>query len=141
MDEINRLIVSIYPEPTVYIDLVPKDFDRPSFLLQLIRVTQEPANAKTLTERAYYTITCFGSTDVYHHSNSVELLEIQQNIMNLFRSGYLQMENRAVEVKASNGGRDFDKAYVDLQFEYNEIRGKETELPKMKEVLVAVEEE
>lgn len=41
MDQINRLIVEKYLERAVYIDLVPKGFERHSFLIQFITTRQE----------------------------------------------------------------------------------------------------
>lgn len=42
--------------------------------------------------------------------------------MGLFRFGYLTVGDRALKIKSSTGGTDFDRAYVDLQAEYADDR-------------------
>lgn len=142
MDEVNRLLVQKYPDYTVYIDLCPKHFERPSFLIELVTVTQKPVNSKTIQEKVYFTITCFDTTDDYSHSDTVSLLAVQQGVLDIFRQGYIKVEDRSIEVKASSGGRNFDMAYIDLQFEYYEDRSQvKDDMPLMKNVYTTIKEE
>jgi len=142
MDEINRLLVKKYPNHTVYLDLCPKNFDRPSFLIELVTINRRPINSRTIEETVYFTITCFDEVDKYSHSNTVNLLTVQQGVLDIFRQGYIKVDDRNVEVKASSGGRNFDEAYVDVQVEYFEDRSDIAEtLPLMKEVITTIKEE
>lgn len=142
IDEINRLLVEKYPKHTIYIDLCPKKFDRPSFLIEFITVKQRPANRSTIQKTGYYSITCFDITNDYSHSSTIDLLTVQQGVLEIFEIGYIEVDGRAIEVKASSGGRNFDQAYIDLQFEYFDDRPNHTEeIPKMKEVYVTMKEE
>ena len=142
MDAINLLLVGKYPEHTIYIDLCPKKFDRPSFLIELITVDQSPVNCKTIQETVYFTITCHDITDDYSNSDTTRLLALQQGVLDLFRDGYIPVEDRRIQVKASSGGRNFDRAYVDLQFEYYEVRSDAQDTtPMMKEIYTTVKEE
>lgn len=142
IDEINRLLVEKYPGCTVYIDICPKNFERPSFLIELITTRQGPVNKRTIQETVYYSITCFEKTDDYSNSSTIDLLTVQQNVLNIFRAGYIKVDDRAIEVKASSGGRDFNQAYIDLQFEYYDNRSDDEDTtPKMKEVIMAMKEE
>lgn len=142
MDEINRLLVEKYPDYTVYIDLCPKHFERPSFLIELVTIRQRPINAKTIQETAYFSITCFDVTNDYSHSSTTNLLTVQQGVLDIFRAGYISVDGRALEVKASSGGRNFDQAYIDLQFEYFEDRSQvKDDMPLLKNVYMNVKEE
>lgn len=142
MDEINRLLVEKYPDYTVYIDLCPKHFDRPSFLIELVTVTQRPVNSKTIQEAAYFTITGFDTIDDYSHSETTGLLTIQQGVLGIFRDGFIRVDDRAIEVKASSGGRNFDQVYIDLQFEYFDDRSDVVDTtPLIQEVITTVKEE
>lgn len=142
LDEINRLLVQKYPEHTVYIDLCPKNFDRPCFLIELVNIQQRPINAKTIQETDYFTITCFDITDDYSHSDTINLLMIQQGVLEIFRKGYISVDDRAIDVIASSGGRNFDQAYIDLQFEYFDDRSDAIDnTPLINKVYTTVKEE
>ena len=136
------MLVDIYPDHTVYIDLCPKDFKRPSFLIERIRTDQDSVNCKTVQETVFYTITCFDVTDDYSNSDTTSLLIIQQGVLDIFRLGYIKVDGRAVKIKASSGGRDFDQAYIDVQVEYFEDRSDAADtMPLIKEVITTMKEE
>lgn len=138
LDKINRLLIEKYPDYTVYIDVCPKDFDRPSFLIELITIRRSPVNKRTVREIVYFSITCFDETDEYSDSN---LFAVQQEILNIFKAGYIKVDDRAIAVKASPGGRNFDQAYIDLQFEYfDNLSDEEDTAPKIKDVYIKVKE-
>ena len=59
---------------------------------------------------------------------------MQADVIDLFRAGYLKVADRAVKFSASEGGMDFDRAWVDLQCRYFEQRGPEPVLPLMQEI-------
>lgn len=142
LDAINLALLGPYPDDTVYIDLCPKDFDRPSFLIELIRVDRRRVNFSTIQETDYFTITCFDEVDDYSHSDTLGLLARQQTVLDLFRSGYLAVGDRSVKVKASSGGRDFDRVYIDLQFEYNEaVTDVVDSTPLIAEIITSMKEE
>jgi len=117
MDAIAKLACDALPElQRIYTDLTPCDFLRPSLLIELVIQTPQRANAGLVRTDAEYTLTLHDVTDDYQHSDARRLLEWQQRLLNLFRCGYLHIGDRAIAVTASTGGRDWDKAYVDLTF-------------------------
>ena len=59
---------------------------------------------------------------------------MQADVIDLFRAGYLKVADRAVKFSASEGGMDFDRAWVDLQCRYFEQRGPEPVPPLMQEI-------
>jgi hypothetical protein len=122
VDEINRLLVVAYPEPTVYINRCPKKFDRPSFLIETVKAGDNPASRKMVKCEAYFTVTCFVKVDEFGNGADGVLTAIQTEVMGIFRKGYIKVGDRAIKVKASSGGSDFDRSYVDLQFEYFDNR-------------------
>ena len=133
MDAVQALAAEALPElRRIYTDLVPSDFLRPCLLVQPVTTTREDAaqNLSRITD--YYTLTVFDETDDYSNSDTRRLLEWQQRVMDLFRPGYLEVDGRARSVQASTGGRDWDKAYVDLQFSYHDLRDETPDTtPKM----------
>lgn len=121
-DAINRLLVKIYPDFAVYIDDVPQGFERPSFLIEYISSSTDIVNKNIVFEKVYYTVTYFGPVDDYYNQDTLDLQKVLINILKPFRQGYIQVEDRAIAVKASNGGKNKNEIYMDIQVEYFEDR-------------------
>lgn len=141
MDAINRELVKAWPKRTVYVDVCPVDFKRPSFWIQEASIQTAPANANMLTITAYFTVTCIDEVDKYYHTKSRRLLADQQAVMDLFRGETIQVGDRILPIRASNGGRDNDMAFVDLQLEFvDERTDQEPQYETMGEVSVNMKE-
>lgn len=138
---VNVIIAENYSNYTVYVQACPKDFTRPSFLLEYVRLSRRDVNFSTFEKTVYITITCFISVDKYFRSDMDELVELQENILQLFADGYVNVGNRSIKVKSSTGGIDFDRAYIDLQFEYFDNRtDAEDEIPLVESVQTEIQE-
>lgn len=123
LDAISELVAQKIPRiKRIYTDLVPHGFLRPCLLMQAVTESQFAVNCKTIGIRSFFTLTVFDTTDDYSHSDTHRLLDLQQELLGLFRSGILRVGNRALNVQASTGGRDWDKAYVDVQTSYYDDR-------------------
>lgn len=123
--QINSLLVGKFPERTVYRNRYPRSFDRPSFLIETVKDATDAANRKTVRCVAFFTITCFVEVDEFENSVDGELIAVQDAVMQIFRPGFIRVGDRALKVKASTGGADFDRSYVDLQLEYFDDRSDE----------------
>ncbi|MEG1492215.1 MAG: hypothetical protein RR394_08180 [Oscillospiraceae bacterium] len=119
---LNRLLISKWPERMVYRGFVPKDFSRPSFLLEAVQEKRSSANVGLLRCRAYFTITAFVSADEYKNMDAGALLAIQGELLNLFRSEKLSVLDRAFNISASGGGLNEGECYVDLQLDFVSCR-------------------
>ena len=120
---LQSLVAAEIPElQRIYTDLVPKDFKRPSALLQAVRTDCDDANKKLVDITEYLLITVFDITDDYTHTSAAGLSALQTKILLLFRKGYITVQDRALRIKASTGGRDQDRAYIDLQLNYCDNR-------------------
>jgi len=142
MTAINEKLVEAYPDYMVYTKYNPKDFKRPSFLLEFIRRTQNDICLTSVEKTVYFTITCFTKVDKYNISDPEELADLQEGVIQLFDNGYVIVGERAIKVKSSAGGMDDDCAYVDLQFEFVDNRVDATkEIPAMAEIKTRMEVE
>lgn len=122
MTVINELIIELYPASTIYVQTCPKDFVRPSFWLEHIRTASTDVNKITVDKTVYFSITGFTSIDKHFRSKPADLLDVHDNILKLFAKGYIIVGDRAIKVRASTGGTDIDRAYIDIQFEFFDNR-------------------
>ncbi|QEY35929.1 hypothetical protein FL966_05875 [Caproiciproducens galactitolivorans] len=142
MESVNDLLVDQLNAECVYLNRTPKDFERPSYLIEAISNELGSVNCRTVKQTVYLTITCFAVVDAFGNSDDGVLVNLQDGVLNLFRKGYLKVADRALEVQASTGGADFDRSYVDLQLEFYDDRSDETDTaPLMKEIEWNLKEE
>ena len=138
---VNALLVRKYPDYTVYVNREPSTFERPSFLITAPRHTPRTANLAILEETVYITITCFAEVDSHGNSDADCLSELQEGVLGLFRAGHIPAEDRAVKVEASDGGQDFDRAWVDVTCVYHEVRDPDpVQLPRVQSVETTIKE-
>lgn len=125
-NSINRVIVELYPSVIVYTpERIPKDFNRPSFLIEHIKNSRVDINRTTVQKTDYFTITAYENVDKYNRADVLKLINIQDTLLNEFGVGYVTVDDRAIKVKSSSGGTDTDAVYIDLQFEYFDDRYKQ----------------
>jgi len=110
----------------IYLNEVPKDFKRPSALIQSVRTAWEDASSGMIEVTEYLLVTLFEELDQYNRTSPEKLAQLQYDAMLLFRPGYLKVGNRALRILASTGGRDNDRAYIDLQLNYLDERKQTT---------------
>ena len=122
LDTTAKRLREAFPERPVYIEFCPQRFKRPSFLLELIRTGEEEGNLETVVRTVYLTITCFEETNDYYNTAVLQMIQTQETVQRLFRSGFLQVEDRAIKVKASAAGSNPNEAYIELTLEYFDDR-------------------
>ena len=139
LDAVNQLLVNGLQAKTVYVNRCPKDFERPSFWMKTVRRDTVDINISTIRVTAYFSITCFISLDAYGNSDDLALTDAQDSVVALFHGGYIKVGDRSLKVKANTAGYDNDRSYVDIQFEYFDDRGGETDTaPLADEVITDV---
>lgn len=124
---INISLTKEFSNYPVYVNGTPKDFIRPSFLLQHVRTDIDDVSRTVVEKSVYFTITCFTPTNKHHQSDADEISKLQDAVLQLFLTGYIPVGDRAIKVKGSTGGTDVDRAYIDLQFEYFDTRNDEVD--------------
>lgn len=140
--EVNRMLAVNFSEvKAIYRNRYPRDYDRPSFLIETVKFDIDAASRKTVRCVDYLTVTCFAEIDDHGNAPDGALLALQSDVLQLFRPGFIRVGNRALKVKASAGGADFDRSYIDLQLEFYDDRTDELDTsPLMQEVEFALKE-
>jgi hypothetical protein len=131
---INGLIAERYPDDLVYVNLLPKDFARPSTLIEFESVERKPASRWTVEVKASFLVTCFVGTDEHYQSDTEALSDRQSRIMSQFACGYLSVGDRRLEVQSAYGGMDFTESTVSLKLEYFDDTDDGMKLPLMESV-------
>lgn len=108
-----------FPGETVYQDITPRDFARPSNLVVLEKVELDPASfgLAAVELRFQWKLTTFAKVDEVHDSHLPELTARALALLAIFGRGYLKVEDRALKVQsatAATGGYDAAEVSVVL---------------------------
>ena len=122
---INQKLVELDPISTVYTNLLPKDFLRPSFFIEMtpeapLSITD--ANRSTIAVTVGFTITCFVESDGHYNSDTSRIAERVDHVTEIFTEGYLQVGDRCLKVDITKGGVDFTESSISVVFDYFDDR-------------------
>lgn len=140
---VSAAILKKYPSETVYTNVVPNKFLRPSFLVETTNLSVMPSTVGAITFRCVAHIVCFENVDEYHNSQ-LEALNIRQlAVFGLFAPLYLKVGDRALKVTKLDGGSGgSDWIDVTVAFEWDVDLSEFAEikvLPTMEEILLKME--
>lgn len=139
---VNRLIVEEWPERPVYRNFMQKDFDRPSFFLEVKKTTVEPLNAHLLHENHVIAAVIFEAVDESGAADNARLIETQGHFQRLFSSGKLKVGDRYLNISVSAPNVDVDSTLVDLTVDYYRARTDERdETPPIRTIETKLETE
>lgn len=106
-----------FPGETVYTDLVPRDFERPSSMVELAGVSLDPLSFGLSGVDLLYKvkITTFSTVDEVHASHLPVLDLRAMLVLGAFAAGYIQVKDRAPKVRSMEADTSFfDCAVVTL---------------------------
>ena len=141
---VKAAILETYPGETVYVNLVPSRFVRPSFLVETTDFSVTASTCGSVTLRSTVHVVCFENVDEYHNSQLESLNVRQMAVIGLFAPMFLPGGDRApdvVKLSGSAGGRDWTDVTAVLEWDedLNEFRSIR-ELPNMEDITLRLEE-
>lgn len=117
---VSAALTERFPGDTVYTNLVPSRFDRPSFLVENTDIALMASTGSTVTLQITVRVVCFVEVDEYHNSQ-LETLNVRQlAVMGLFAPLYFPVGDRALKVRqlsGGSGGRDWIDVTVVLDWD------------------------
>lgn len=125
---VESLLGERFPGETVYRDLAPTDFERPSFLVECGPVKMAEAGRMTLDVTAAVKVKAFVPVDEYNNSQVAEIAQRMMAVLELFAAGYLALGDRALRVAGNEGNYDSDLATVTVTLSYRDDRPGEDEV-------------
>ena len=141
VDAINTRLVEKWPNRTVYIDVCPVDFARPSFWLTVEKYEQSDANRFFVKRKAQLKLTIFDEKDEYYEASWRRLFQDAEDAMVLLTPP-LKAAGRTVPLQIKALPRDPDAAYLQLTTSWLDNRPAAdtgTEPPAAKTAQVRVE--
>ena len=83
VNAINTRLVEKWPDRTVYIDVCPVDFARPSFWLTVEQYTQTDANRYLVKREVRLKLTIYDEKDEHYESSWKRLFQVAADATNL----------------------------------------------------------
>lgn len=141
VEAVKDLVKERFPKWTPYTNLAPKNYKRPSFLVQLGGVEMLDASQACLELEVGVGVLLFTEVDNYGNSKAEELIPALAAVQELFAVEGLRVGDRVLHVTGVRGEPQLDYAQVDLAFHYQDDRPAAGEWPLISEVNINIEEE
>ena len=139
---VNGLVVELFPDDPVYVNFMPKDFKRPSTLIEFADCERTDANISTVEVKAKFSLTCYTEVDGHYLADTERLNDRLDATAALFACGYVRVGDRCLEAKAVSAGTDITDCYIDLQLDYFDDRpGAEDAPPAAESIETAIKEQ
>lgn len=126
-----------FPGEKVYTDLAPRDFERPSNMVELAGVSMDPLSygPSGVDFLFKYKITTFSEVDEVHASHLPVLDLRAMLVLGAFAAGYVRVKDRAPKVRGAEADTSFfDCAVVTLTLALTINRSEFTE-PELYELM------
>lgn len=124
IDAINRRLLTKWPDRTVYVDVCPVDFARPSFWLAVERDAFQDANRFMIRRELQMRLTLYDEKDEHYESSWYRLSKETDAVMKLLLPP-LKVEGRHLMLTLKSLPRDPDRAYVQINAAWMEPRAEE----------------
>ena len=123
VDAINALLVEKWPARTVYIDVCPTDFARPSFWLAVEKDERSDANRFLIRHNLQIRLTIYDEVDEHYETSWYRLAKDADEVMDLL-TPVLVVGERHLQLTLKALPRDPDRACVQVNAVWMDIRPK-----------------
>ena len=113
LNAINDRLVERWPERTVYVDVCPVDFDRPSFWLSVEKNEQTDANRSFIRRELRILLTIYDEMDEHYEASWARLSEDMDDALFLLTPP-LAVGGRHLQLDLKALPRDPDRAYIQI---------------------------
>lgn len=127
IDSINDILYALYPTYMCYIQDIPKDFERPSFFIQFVTDGSTDMSRAVTEEEITIEVVYFAPVNDFQIAEKTDALSMYQRVKDIFRKGFIPVEDRAVKVSGLNGETRGNEIYLVIDFTYFEDRPQEAE--------------
>ena len=105
LDALEREVSAIWPKCEIYRNVMPKNFERPSFYVELVEFTMKPeaGTPASVSRIGKFRIVAFEKVDEYHNAQVSELDTKLDRLAGIFAKGYLPVCDRAPHAAIEKG--------------------------------------
>jgi len=121
LDAINLLLVERWPTRTVYVDVCPIDFERPSFWLAVEKHDLTDANRFLIRNDLQLRLTLFDELDDHYEASWYRLSQ-ETDIVTDLLCRVLEVGERHLKLQLKVLPRDPDRAYVQINTSWMDNR-------------------
>ena len=121
LDAINLLLVERWPKRTVYVDVCPVDFERPSFWLAVEKHDLTDANRFLIRHDLQLRLTLFDELDDHYEASWYRLSQ-ETDIVTDLLCRVLEVGERHLKLQLKVLPRDPDRAYVQINTSWMDNR-------------------
>ena len=121
LDAINLLLVERWPMRTVYVDVCPIDFERPSFWLAVEKHDLTDANRFLIRNDLQLRLTLFDELDDHYEASWYRLSQ-ETDIVTDLLCRVLEVGERHLKLQLKVLPRDPDRAYVQINTSWMDNR-------------------
>lgn len=121
LDAVNRLLVGKWPDRTVYLDVCPVDFERPSFWLAVEKHELADANRAFIRHDLRLKLTLYDELDEHYEASWYRLSKETDDAVDLL-SRVLKVGDRHLKPRLKALPRDPDRAYVQIDLSWLDNR-------------------
>lgn len=121
LDAINRLLVGKWPTRTVYVDVCPIDFERPSFWLAVEKHDLTDANRFLIKNDLQLRLTIYDELDDHYEASWYRLSQETDDATALL-SQVLTVDQRHLKLQLKVLPRDPDRAYIQINTSWMDNR-------------------
>lgn len=121
LDAINLLLVEKWPNRTVYVDVCPVDFDRPSFWLAVEKHDLTDANRFLIKHDLQLRLTIYDELDKHYEASWYRLSQETDIVTDLLCRA-LKVGERHLKLQLKVLPRDPDRAYVQINTSWMDSR-------------------
>ena len=121
LDAINLLLVSKWPDRTVYVDVCPVDFNRPSFWLTVEKYDLTDGNRFLIRHDLQIRLTLYDELDEHYDASWYRLSQDTDAVTELLIRGWM-VGHRHLKPLLKVLPRDPDRAYVQINLSWMDNR-------------------
>lgn len=118
---INARLLKKWPERTVYVDVCPMDFDRPSFWLTVEKNTQTDANRLFVQRELQIRLTMYDQLDDHYEASWCRLSDDADAALSLLTLP-LTIGTRNLKLSLKALPREPDRAYIQINVAWMDDR-------------------
>ena len=124
LDAINRLLVERWPTRTVYVDVCPVDFERPSFWLAVEKHDLNDAARDLVRHDLTLRLTLYDRVDKAYEASWYRLSKETDTVVGLLLPP-LAVGDRRVHLKLKELPREADRAFLRMETSWLDYREEE----------------